>query len=166
MRTLLLVRHAKSSWKDSELADHDRPLNSRGKREAPLVGAWLLEHKLVPDLLISSTALRARKTAEKVARACGYDRAIQLAPELYEAGRDAYVQVPREFAGACRRVLLVGHNPAVEETLERLLGRYVEMGTAAVAHLRLDIADWSEFTWESPCRLVDVWRPEAARRGG
>lgn len=159
MKTLLLLRHAKSSWKDAQLPDHDRPLNKRGKREAPLVGRWLAQRKLVPDLLITSTALRARKTAEKVAQECGYERGIQLAPELYENGPHAYLKVPREFGGDCRCLLLVGHNPALEQVLERLLGRPVTMPTAALAHLQIDIGDWSELGWGVPSRLVEVWRP-------
>ena len=72
MKTLLVLRHAKSSWNDSALKDHERPLNDRGKRDAPRMGQLLNDHKLTPDLIISSTAKRARKTAKKVADSCGY----------------------------------------------------------------------------------------------
>ena len=71
MKTLLMLRHAKSSWKDGSLSDHDRPLNERGKRDAPRMGQILKEQALVPELIISSTAKRARKTAAKMAEAAG-----------------------------------------------------------------------------------------------
>ncbi len=77
MKTLLVLRHAKSSWKDSGLADHDRPLNKRGKHDAPRMGTLLAKEDLVPDLIISSSAKRAKSTAEAVAMNCGYDGEIQ-----------------------------------------------------------------------------------------
>ena len=72
MKTLLVLRHAKSSWKDANLEDHDRPLNKRGKKTAPKMGKLIKDEKLVPDLMISSTALRAKKTAEAVAKTSKY----------------------------------------------------------------------------------------------
>ena len=83
MKTLLLLRHAKSSWKHPELADHDRPLNKRGKRDAPSIGQLVSDKGLVPDLIMSSTAKRARKTARAVAKASGYKGKIELTPTFY-----------------------------------------------------------------------------------
>ncbi|MFG0335704.1 MAG: SixA phosphatase family protein, partial [Maioricimonas sp. JB049] len=83
MKTLLLMRHAKSSWADPSKADHDRPLNARGKRDAPRMGQWLLEQNLVPDRIVSSTARRARKTASRVASGCGYTAEIVHERALY-----------------------------------------------------------------------------------
>ncbi len=85
MKTLMLLRHAKSSWKDSDLADHERPLNKRGKKTAPQMGRLLSTEGLVPDLILSSTAVRARETAEAVAKSSGYEGPIELLESLYLA---------------------------------------------------------------------------------
>ena len=90
MKTLLILRHAKSDWETPDVADHDRPLNGRGKRDAPRMGRLLRDENLVPDLIISSTAKRARKTAKLVAEASGYEGEIRLAETLYLAGPEAY----------------------------------------------------------------------------
>jgi phosphohistidine phosphatase len=83
MKTLLIMRHAKSSWKDPDLPDHDRPLNKRGKHDAPSMGKLLKDEDLIPDLIISSTAARAKKTAELVAKACKYKGEISLNQSLW-----------------------------------------------------------------------------------
>ena len=93
MKTLLILRHAKSSWKDASLADHDRPLNKRGKRDAPRMGRLLQEQDLVPDRIISSTAKRARNTAKAVAKACNCKDKVELTSEFYHAGPGAYLAV-------------------------------------------------------------------------
>ncbi|MFB3041695.1 MAG: histidine phosphatase family protein, partial [Candidatus Poribacteria bacterium] len=83
MKTLLILRHAKSSWEHPELTDHDRPLNKRGKRDAPRMGKLLRVQGLVPDLIMSSTAKRARSTAKTVARKSGYKEKVELTPAFY-----------------------------------------------------------------------------------
>src|SRR4029079_4472733 len=95
MKTLLVMRHAKSSWKDATLDDHDRPLKKRGQKAAPKMGALLCERGLVPDLIVSSTALRAVATSKAVAEACGYVREIQLVHDLYLADAKTCVEVLR-----------------------------------------------------------------------
>ena len=85
MKTLLLLRHAKSSWKESSLTDHDRPLNDRGQRDAARMGQLLTDEDLLPDLILLSTATRARTTAELVAASSGFDGEIRLDGELYHA---------------------------------------------------------------------------------
>src|SRR6185436_11034634 len=98
MKTLLLLRHAKSSWKHSELADHDRPLNKRGKWTAPLMGALLLDEDLIPDLILCSSAVRAHTTALLVAKACAYAGEIKRIRKLYLAEAQTYVEVLRQVA--------------------------------------------------------------------
>ena len=86
MKTLLLLRHAKSSWKDGDLDDHDRPLNKRGKRDAPRMGQLLRDQDLLPELILTSSARRCRKTAEHVIQSSGYRGETRITGELYEAG--------------------------------------------------------------------------------
>jgi len=160
MKTLLLLRHAKSSWDDPSLSDHDRPLNPRGKRDAPRMGLLLREKKLVPDLILSSTATRARKTAQKVVKSCDYTGKIELVPELYDSNINSYKQVLAQRGGRCERILLVGHNPEFENFLFSLTGCREKMSTAALAHVRLSINCWEEILSHGKGELLSLWRPK------
>ncbi|MRN62395.1 MAG: hypothetical protein FIO03_10205 [Nitrosopumilales archaeon] len=93
VKSLLILRHAKSSWKHPELNDHDRPLNKRGKNDAPRMGKLLQKEKLIPDVILSSTAIRASATAESVVKACGYKGEVTLKRSLYAAGAETYLQL-------------------------------------------------------------------------
>src|SRR6266496_5933668 len=104
MKSVLVLRHAKSSWKHPELADHDRPLNKRGKRDAPLIGRLLKKEDLVPESIISSTAIRARATAEAVAKASSYKGEIVLNKSLYAAGPEAYLDAMHDVSDEYVRV--------------------------------------------------------------
>ena len=122
MKTLLILRHAKSSWKHPDLSDHGRPLNKRGKRDAPKIGYLLKEKDLVPDLIISSTAVRAERTAKMVAKASKYKGNVTLSDSLYAAGPDAYIDVIRNLQDKYNTVLVIGHKPGLEE-LVKILSR-------------------------------------------
>lgn len=159
MKTLLLLRHAKSSWNDPDLTDHDRPLNDRGKREAPLVGMRLRELGLVPDLVLCSTAKRAHKTAKKVLAACGYEGEIQLLRELYLADVGAWVRVLKQLEPTVHCVLAVGHNPGIEDLVQVLSGSRAAMPTAALAHFELPLDDWSEVKLGTRGSLQQLWIP-------
>ena len=159
MKTLLIMRHAKSSWKDADEADHDRPLNKRGQRDAPRMGAVLRQHDLTPELMLCSTALRARATAAAVAEACGFDGEIRLTPSFYAAGPDAYVNVLHTLDDDYERVMVVGHNPGLEELVELLTGEAETMPTCAVAHVRLPLDRWRALRVGIEGELVAVWRP-------
>jgi phosphohistidine phosphatase len=160
MKTLLILRHAKSSWKEPSQADHDRPLNERGKRDAPRIGLLLVEQSLVPDVIVSSTAKRARKTAELVARNSGYDGQIQFHQELYLATRETYIRVIRQLDNVHSRALVVGHNPGLQELLEALSGQPAELPTAALAQVSLEIAAWDQLEANGRGVLVNLWRPK------
>lgn len=159
MKTLLVQRHAKSSWKHPELSDHDRPLNKRGKRDAPRMGRLVAAQGLRPDVVVSSTARRARRTAEEVARHAGCEGAVQLDRRLYLASPDEIVDVVRGVAGSARRVMVVGHNPGLEDLVARLAGRRETLPTAALAALRLSIRSWAELTASTAGDLAGPWRP-------
>jgi phosphohistidine phosphatase len=116
LKRLTLVRHAKSSWKDPELTDFDRPLSKRGKRDAPLMGERLAGRDSRPELILSSPAKRARKTAKLMARKLelAADRLI-LEAEIYEAEPEALLKVIRGLDDRWAHVLLIGHNPGLTE---------------------------------------------------
>lgn len=160
MKTLLLLRHAKSSWKDETLCDHDRPLNKRGEKDAPCVGEWLLQQGLVPDLVLSSTALRAQRTASLLAETAGYKKEIVLKRELYHADSGDFFQALKELNDKIGLPLVVGHNPGMEEFLELLTGHYEVLPTAALAQIELPIERWQDLNRKSQGRLIQLRRPK------
>ena len=159
MKTLLLLRHAKSSWNQPELHDHDRPLNKRGKKEAPLVGKYLKDNDLLPDLIISSTARRARQTVEMVAEAAGYTGEIRWLDELYAAPPEEYLSALATLPESYHCVMMVGHNPGLEELVALLTEEEESLTTAAMAQVDLSVAAWSEVGMETEGNLVNIWRP-------
>jgi len=163
MKTLLILRHAKSSWESTDLSDHDRPLNDRGKRDAPQIGRKLLKEGLIPQVIISSSATRARSTAEKVAKSCRYEGEILVDSSLYGSGYTAYLNVLQGQHDRYDIVMLVGHNPHTEELLEILTRKMVNMPTCTVAWVRLYISKWKELNIQPKGELVNVWRPKELR---
>jgi len=159
MKTLLILRHAKSKWDEPDVADHDRTLSQRGKREAPRMGERLRAEQLVPDLIISSTAKRARKTAKLVAEASGYEGEIRMEADLYLADPEAYLEVLREAPDACQSVMVVGHNPGLEELVEALTGEAEALPTAALAQIALHISRWQDLDEDIEGELVQIWQP-------
>ena len=160
MKSLLLLRHAKSSWKDPQLADHDRPLNKRGKRTAPLTGALLQNEKLVPDLILSPSAVRTFNTALLVAKACNYPGKIKQTRTLYLSEPQIYVEVLRKVDEKHARVLMVGHNTGMEEFLKALTGKATMMPTAALAYIELPLKRWKDFNLNAESKLVNLWLPK------
>jgi phosphohistidine phosphatase len=160
VKTLLLLRHAKSSWDDPALADFDRPLNERGKRDAPRVGELLRRQELRPDAVVCSSAKRARKTATKVLKASGFDVEPEWTDELYHADPETCVRILQCQPDAHACVLLVGHNPTLQDLLARLAGGDESMPTAALARIELPVESWSDLSLSTRGTLRDLWRPK------
>lgn len=160
MKTLLILRHAKSDWDDPALADHDRPLNARGKRDAPRMGEVLRREGLAPEAILCSSAKRARKTAELVSEAAGLEGEPQLLDELYAAAPSAYLKACAGLGEDIDTAMVVGHNPGLEELLEMLTGELLPLPTAALAQVELPIANWAELRKRVRGRLVNLWRPK------
>ncbi len=160
MKELLILRHAKSSWKDDRLADFERPLNKRGKTDAPRMGQLLLKMDLVPDQIITSAAKRALLTAKSVAASCEYSGDIKATRSLYMASPDDYIAELQGTADSRDRVMIVGHNPGIEDLVEVLVGMWERMPTAALAHVELPIDNWRSMEVDTPARLLNVWRPK------
>ena len=160
MKTLLILRHAKSSWDNLDLSDYDRPLNKRGKRDAPRMGFFLRQQDLVPDLIISSTAKRAKKTAKLFAKAVGYKEKISLENVFYHAKPETYITVLREISHDYERIMVIGHNPGLETLVTILTGSMELMPTAAIAHVLLPIDQWDQLTGEMEGKLQNLWRPK------
>lgn len=160
MKTLLLMRHAKSSWSDPDLADHERPLNARGRRDGPRMGRWLSDQGLTPDLVITSTAVRALETARNVSKAGGFAADLAEFSELYHADIADWTSVLQRLPNTVECVLGIGHNPGMEELVDSLHNGWERMPTAAIAWFELPINDWSEFTSCGNTTLRAVWRPK------
>jgi phosphohistidine phosphatase len=161
MKTLLVLRHAKSSWDDPSLDDHERPLNARGQRDAPRMGDLLRETELVPDLIITSDAVRAHTTARIAADAAGYRRDLVVEPLLYHADPEAIVAVLQAIPDRnARSVMIVGHNPGLQEFVEQLTGESQDLPTAALVQMTLPIDAWRELTLATRATLVEMWRPK------
>ncbi len=163
MKTLLIMRHAKSSWGDSSMADHERPLNARGERDAPRMGTLLRQEGMVPQAIVASDAVRARATARAVAEASGFEGEVEFSSALYGADSETYRQVLAKQPEQVASVLVIGHNPASEELLAELTGEDEQFPTAAIAQVELDIAQWGDWDEETGGRLVNMWRPKEVK---
>jgi len=163
MKTLLLMRHAKSSWKHAELKDHERPLNKRGQQDAPVMGQLLVERELLPQEIISSSAARACQTAELLKESSGFNGKIEYLDRLYMAEAEEYIDVLSQLSSDLERVMIIGHNPGLETLLQLLSGRIEALPTAVIAHLVLPISEWGELNGETEGELVEIWRPKELR---
>jgi phosphohistidine phosphatase len=158
MKTLYLLRHAKSSWDDQNLADFDRPLNERGLSAAPLMGEVLAQRGLIPDEIISSPAKRAIQTATLVKESGGFGAPIRVEERIYEASPQALLQVTRGIRDELGAVMIVGHNPGIEGFIAFLTGNLERMPTAAVAVIEIDLEKWTDVASGSG-KLICVLRP-------
>lgn len=160
MKTLLVLRHAKSSWNDPALDDHERPLNKRGRRDAPRMGELVREYGLIPDVIISSDAVRARLTAEAVVEAARYAGEILVDHHLYMASPADILSLLRTVREKAETVMIVGHNPGLEKLVEQLTGERQDLPTAALAQIGLPIDQWLDLKLSTRGTLVGLWRPE------
>ncbi|PIY08593.1 MAG: phosphohistidine phosphatase [Flexibacter sp. CG_4_10_14_3_um_filter_32_15] len=147
MKTLILIRHAKSSWKDETLPDRERPLNTRGKNDAPLMGQILFEKNIIPDLVLSSSAKRAKKTAQKIFfDVYGFmESQVHLTDDLYFTGLPFHMRIINTLLDTKNTVALVGHNPDFSGLVDFLAEEPVEeMPTSGVYCLDFDVNSWSE----------------------
>lgn len=161
MKTLIIMRHAKSSWKEANLADHDRPLKKRGKRDAPRMGELLLDEDLIPDLIITSSAKRALATTEAVAEACDYAGDILVKRDLYHADPETFIEELQGVDDQASMVMVVGHNPGLEDLLEELTGDWHRLPTAAIAVVDLPVNRWRELSEMTEGNLVNFWTPKS-----
>jgi phosphohistidine phosphatase len=145
MKTLYLVRHAKSSWKYPRLDDFERPLNKRGRKGAPFMGEILKELNVSPDLIISSPANRAATTARIMAAKIDYPlENIRYSETIYEFSEGALIQVVKHIDDEVIKAMVVGHNPALNGLANYLGDRSVSnIPTAGIYCLELDIASWT-----------------------
>ena len=162
-KQLLVMRHAKSSWANAGLTDFERPLNKRGLRVVPQVAEFIHKQGLTPDLVVCSSAVRACMTAQIFVENCngiGEDR-LRKVQDFYHAPASAYLDYLNRFSDESADTLMfVGHNPGLEELVERLSGCWEIMPTAAVAQFDLEAEKWSEVQSPTKATLKNLWRPK------
>jgi phosphohistidine phosphatase len=144
MKTLFVLRHAKSSWDNPDWSDFERPLNSRGLDAARFIGALVYERKFEPQIIISSPAKRAKQTAVLVKELAEISKPVKYDERIYEASPLTLFNLIREFDEKYESVLIIGHNPGFENLVRVLTGETVSMPTAALAKINLDIEKWSD----------------------
>ena len=164
MKTLSLVRHAKSSWDHPNLSDRDRPLNRRGERDAPIMGQRILESGVRPSLIVSSPAKRAWTTAKKIAKAISYPREfLQRDDRVYLAGVRALMEVVGEQDNGFNNIMIVGHNPGLTDFANLLVPNLTpNLPTCGFVAVEIDIDSWQ--LGESPsCKLRTYDYPKRER---
>jgi len=151
VKTLFIIRHAKSSWDASNVDDFDRPLNERGKRDAPRMGKRFKEKDIHPDLMVSSPAKRALSTAKKIAEVLKYKKDdIKSDRRLYHADEETILTVIRELKDNRNVVMLFGHNPGLTEFVNSLMDGSQDIDnipTCGVVAFQFSIEHWTEIDW-------------------
>lgn len=158
MKRLFLLRHAKSSWADPNLADFDRPLNERGIEEMRFIGEYVRNSGIAVGLIVSSPARRAVSTATHIREAAGLESDVQLDEHIYEASPLALLRVVAGLSPETDSVLIVGHNPGFEGFIRLLTGAAHPMPTAGLADISFEIEDWGQITPGSG-KLNSIARP-------
>ena len=163
MKTIYLLRHAKSSWDDASLSDFERPLNERGLNTAPFMGEVITRRGYTPAVVITSPAKRAATSAELVKESAGLNAELRSDHRIYEASPNTLRTVAAETDDDVESVMLVGHNPGMEGFVRYLTGKVEPMPTAALAVIELSIDSWKAL--DADCGvIVEIIRPKDEMR--
>jgi phosphohistidine phosphatase len=166
MKDLLLMRHAKSDWGDDNLKDHERPLAKRGRRDAPAMARHLVAEKVFPRMILCSTAVRARQTADLLVAETTFGGKLFFYNEIYASSVARYLKVIRAVPnGEASPLMIVGHNPEMEEALYFFAGIHDHVPTACVIWLQIDVQHWSELPDHPNAQLKAVWKPKELYAG-
>jgi phosphohistidine phosphatase len=151
VKTLYIVRHAKSSWDNPDLDDFERPLNDRGKRDAPRMGKRLKERETHPDLILSSPARRAYSTAKRIAKILEYNKeAIKTEKKLYHASEDGILSILHTLPDNVDIVMLFGHNPGLTDFVNAFMSEGTKIGnlpTCGMVAFQVKTEHWSDISW-------------------
>lgn len=162
MKTLLLLRHAKPSQASPTGRDFDRPLVEEGRRAAALAGQLLQRRQLAPALVVCSPAARAHQTADELIAAAGLTTRLLFDKRIYEASVGQLIELITEAGDEAEMILLVGHNPGLQELLLFLTGEHRPMLPATLARIELDIEAWDKLRDAQNGQLVFALPPEAS----
>jgi len=160
MKKLILMRHAKSDWNHQNLSDHQRPLNSRGKRDAPRMGALLQQEGVEIDAIFCSTAHRTRETLALLLEEYTFEGEVRFVKELYEADLHDYLDLLAELPDDVDSAMLIGHNPTMSSALEFFTDSFEPFKTAAIAYIELDTESWGTLLENNEGKLLGYWTPK------
>lgn len=163
MKTLLLMRHAKSSWKDNSLSDFERPLKKRGRKDAKRIAKVLEKNDLFPHMILSSSAARATETVDIIVENLGYENDILILDSLYMGEPDDFIEALQTLDNDIEKVMIVAHNPGIEAYLQIIDGEIEAMPTAALGHLVLGVDDWRDVDFDSMGDLLGFWTPKSLK---
>lgn len=155
------MRHGKSSWKDDKLSDHKRPLKKRGRKDSKRMAKVMSSNDLIPDLILSSSAERAKETVEIIVENLEYKNKIVYSDELYMGEPQDFIKVLTALKDDYNTVLIVGHNPGLEAYLQIIDGEIEALPTAGLGQLVLVIDQWEDLTFETMGDLVGFWTPKS-----
>jgi phosphohistidine phosphatase len=159
MKYLLLMRHAKSNWKDASLPDHQRPLNQRGKSDAPRMGRHIREQGIVLDAILCSTAVRARATAGGFLQEFTFEGEVHYIDDLYQASPETIISILNRLPDGVETAMVIAHNPGLDNFLELVCDECGHMPTACVAHIKYSIERWMDLREYSKGELLQLWNP-------
>ncbi len=160
MKTLLMMRHAKSSWGSGVASDHERPLNKRGRKDAPVMASLLCNYDEVPELIVSSDAKRTCETLDlmlPVFEKFGAEPTVEIESSFYHAPASEWLEKLAEISDDYSSVMFLGHNPGAEEFVMHFESAHHSMPTAAIACFRFEDDSWSDI---EDGELADIWRPK------
>ena len=164
MKTLLLMRHGKSSWKDEELPDHERPLKKRGRKDTKRIAKEILKHELIPELILSSSATRARETVTTLTEKLESNNRIVYVDELYMGEPQDFIEALKDQAADEDIVMIVAHNPGLEAYLQIVDGEIESLPTAGLGYMLLALDDWKDISLETMGDLIGFWKPKELRK--
>jgi phosphohistidine phosphatase len=159
LKKLYLIRHAKSSWKEFDLADFDRPLNKRGKSNAPLMGKLLKNKKVLPDIVLSSPANRAKATAEIISKKVKYSKDIVFDKNIYESSYATLHNILKKLDNKNSVAFLVAHNPGLNMLAEYYVGFSENIPTCGVVEIEFDCVKWRDIG-SSNAKLISFEYPK------
>lgn len=159
-RQLILMRHAKSDWADESLSDHDRPLNARGRRDAPRMAQWLADQELLPERMLISSSHRTRETAALMMEAWGFEPDTVFSEELYHASPGDILAAAQIDGVDSNRLMILAHNPGMTSLVSHFARDFMEMPTAAIAVFETDCQSWKELQPGTSTKLREFMRPK------
>jgi phosphohistidine phosphatase len=160
MKTLLLMRHAKSSWKDDSLADHERPLKKRGKKDAQLIAKVIEKNDLEPNLILASSSTRTRQTVNILTEEWDYQEKIIYLDELYMGEPQDFINALKTLSDEYKTVMIVAHNPGLEAYLQIIDGEIEAVPTSGLGYLVLVLDHWKDISLDTMGDLIGFWTPK------
>ena len=145
MKTIYLIRHAKSSWKNTENSDFERPLNKRGKADRKIIGKRLAIENCIPCLFVSSSAKRTKETSIEIAKAIGYNiTQIKYMDSLYHASSNVMLSAINNQDNKFENLIMVGHNPGISNLNFQLTGQFISFSTSGISKITFETENWEE----------------------